>query len=106
MVAEVRPNYESDWAAITAVAQKLGIGTAETLSQKGCQVARHPEAMTIKQDEPDGALRIEVSSTRRLAGSVFGSSTRGPRTLTPQEMQDVLGDALRIVMARRGIADE
>jgi transposase len=31
MVAEVRPNYESDWAAITAVAQKLGIGAAETL---------------------------------------------------------------------------
>jgi transposase len=31
MVAEVRPNYESDWAAITAVAQRLGIGTAETL---------------------------------------------------------------------------
>jgi transposase-like protein len=31
MVAKVRPNYESDWAAITAVAQKLGIGTAETL---------------------------------------------------------------------------
>jgi transposase len=30
-VAEVRPNYDSDWAAITAVAQKLGIGTAETL---------------------------------------------------------------------------
>ena len=30
MVAEVRPNYESDWAAITAVAQKLGVGTAET----------------------------------------------------------------------------
>jgi hypothetical protein len=29
MVAEVRPNYESDWAAITAVAQRLGIGTAE-----------------------------------------------------------------------------
>jgi transposase len=31
MVAEVRPDYESDWAAITAVAQKLGIGSAETL---------------------------------------------------------------------------
>ncbi|SCL44708.1 transposase [Micromonospora eburnea] len=31
MVAEVRPNYESDWAAITAVAARLGIGTAETL---------------------------------------------------------------------------
>ena len=31
MVAEVRPNYESDYAAITAVATKLGIGAAETL---------------------------------------------------------------------------
>jgi len=31
MVAEVRPSYESDYAAITAVAQKLGIGAAETL---------------------------------------------------------------------------
>ncbi|GAB1693449.1 transposase [Krasilnikovia sp. M28-CT-15] len=31
MVAEVRPNYESELAAITAVAQKLGIGTTETL---------------------------------------------------------------------------
>ena len=31
MVAEVRPNYESEWAAITAVAEKLGVGTTETL---------------------------------------------------------------------------
>ncbi|OKI54817.1 transposase [Micromonospora sp. CB01531] len=31
MVAEVRANYESEYAAITAVAHKLGIGTAETL---------------------------------------------------------------------------
>jgi transposase len=31
IVAEVRPDYDSDWAAITAVAQKLGIGTTETL---------------------------------------------------------------------------
>ena len=31
MVAEVRPNYESEFAAITAVASKLGIGTPETL---------------------------------------------------------------------------
>jgi transposase len=27
MVAESRPNYESEYAAITAVAGKLGIGT-------------------------------------------------------------------------------
>src|SRR5690242_6199722 len=31
MVAEVTPNYDSQWAAINAVAQKLGIGTAETV---------------------------------------------------------------------------
>jgi transposase len=31
MVAEVRPNYPSQWAAIGAVAHKLGIGTAETV---------------------------------------------------------------------------
>ena len=31
MVAEVRPQYASQWAAITAVAGMLGIGTPETL---------------------------------------------------------------------------
>ncbi|GGN94073.1 hypothetical protein GCM10011610_56650 [Nocardia rhizosphaerihabitans] len=31
MVAEVRDQYESEWAAIGAVAELLGIGTAETL---------------------------------------------------------------------------
>ena len=31
MVGEVRPQYQTEWAAITAVAEKLGIGTAETL---------------------------------------------------------------------------
>lgn len=31
MVAEVRPEYPSDWPAIVAVAQRLGIGSAETL---------------------------------------------------------------------------
>ncbi|MDN3360192.1 IS3 family transposase [Actinomadura sp. DC4] len=31
MVGEVRPQYPTEWAAITAVAEKLGIGTAETL---------------------------------------------------------------------------
>ena len=31
MVAEVRPDYPSDWPAICAVAEKLGIGTAETV---------------------------------------------------------------------------
>jgi transposase len=31
MVAEVRPDYPTEWATINAVATKLGIGAAETL---------------------------------------------------------------------------
>ena len=31
MVAEIRPDYPSQWAAICEVAGKLGIGTPETL---------------------------------------------------------------------------
>lgn len=31
MVAEVRPEYPSQWAAITAVSSKLRIGTPETV---------------------------------------------------------------------------
>ena len=50
MVAEVRPNYDSDWAAITAVAQKLGIGTTETLRK------------WVRQAEVDTGRRPGVSS--------------------------------------------
>jgi transposase len=50
MVAEVRLNYESDWAAITAVAQKLGIGTAETLRK------------WVRQAQVDGGQRAGVST--------------------------------------------
>jgi hypothetical protein len=35
MVAQVRPEYPSDWPAICAVAEKLGIGNAETLLKSG-----------------------------------------------------------------------
>ncbi len=31
MVAEVRPDHPSEWAAVESVAQKLGIGSAQTL---------------------------------------------------------------------------
>lgn len=31
MVAEIRPDYSSQWSAICAVAGKLGIGTPETV---------------------------------------------------------------------------
>jgi len=31
IVAEVTPSYESQWALVGAVAQKLDVGTAETV---------------------------------------------------------------------------
>ena len=50
MVAEVRPDYPSDWPAICAVAKKLGIGTAETLRK------------WVRQAEVDAGQRPGVSS--------------------------------------------
>jgi transposase len=50
MVAEVWPDYPSDWPAICAVAQRLGIGSAETLGK------------WYRQAEVDGGQRPGVSS--------------------------------------------
>ena len=63
MVAEVRPEYPSDWPAIKAVATKLGIGSAETLRK------------WVRQAEVDGGTRPGVSSEesaelRRLRAEV------------------------------------
>ena len=55
MVAEVAPSYPSKWAAIVAVADKLGIGTAETL--RGW----------VRQAEIDGGQRPGVT-TDQAAG--------------------------------------
>jgi transposase len=50
MVAEVRPEYPSDWPAIKAVAGKLGIGSAETLRK------------WVRRAEVDGGTRPGVTS--------------------------------------------
>jgi transposase len=50
MVAEVTPNYESQWAAIRAVAQKLGIGSTETVRK------------WVRQAEVDAGDRPGVTS--------------------------------------------
>jgi transposase len=50
MVAEVRPEYPSDWPAIKAVAAKLGIGSAETLRK------------WVRRAEVDGGTRPGVTS--------------------------------------------
>ncbi len=68
MVAEVRPNYESEYAAIAAVAQKLGIGTAETLRKwvRQAQVddGRQP-SVTSEESAELKRLRRENAELRR-----------------------------------------
>jgi transposase len=63
MVAEARSNYDSEWATIGAIAQKLGIGTAETLRK------------WVRQAEVDGGQRAgvtteEAAEIRRLKREV------------------------------------
>lgn len=50
MVAELRPQYESEYAAITAVANKLGITTPETVRK------------WVRRSEVDGGQRPGVTS--------------------------------------------
>ncbi len=49
MVAEVREQYESEWAAIGAVADLLGVGTAETVRK------------WVRQDQVDAGARAGVT---------------------------------------------
>ena len=73
MVAEVRPQYSSQWAAITAVAGMLGIGTPETLRtwirRSEVDTGVRP-GVTSQMAEENRALRKEVAELRR-ANEIF-----------------------------------
>ena len=68
MVAEVRPNYEHEYAAITAVARKLGVGTPGTLRKwvRQAQVdAGSRPGVTTEESAELRRLRAEVRELRR-----------------------------------------
>ena len=68
MVAEVTPNYDSQWAAIGAVAQKLGVGSAETVRKwvRQAQVdAGSRPGVTTEESAELRRLRAEVRELRR-----------------------------------------
>lgn len=63
LVAESKGEYDSEWAAITSIAVKLGIGTAETLRK------------WVRQAEIDAGARVgtsteESAEVRRLKREV------------------------------------
>ncbi len=87
MVAEVRPEYDSRWAAICAVSGKLGIGSAETLRtwvrRDEVDSGRVPGA-TSEQSEELKRLKRENAELRRAneilkaAAAFFGAELDRP----------------------------
>ncbi len=68
MVAEVRPDYPSQWSAICAVASKLGIGTPETLRTwiRRAEIdAGSRPGVSTEQAAEVARLKREVSELRR-----------------------------------------
>lgn len=69
MVAEVGRQYPSQWAAITAVAGMLGIGTPETLRtwirRAEVDTGQRPGVTSQVAEEKNKALRKEIAELRR-----------------------------------------
>jgi transposase len=89
MVVEIRPSYESEYAAITAVAHKLGVGTAETLRKwvRQAQVdAGARPGVTSEESAELKRLRREIAELRRAneilkaASAFFAAELDRPQT--------------------------
>jgi transposase len=68
MVKEVRADYSSEWAAMEAVAKKLGIGSAETVRKwvRQAEVDAGGRPGVTSQESADlGKLRTENRELRR-----------------------------------------
>lgn len=87
MVAEVRPDYPSEWAAMRLVAARLGIATPETVRQwvRRAEVeAGERPGVTIEQAAEVARLKREVAELRRAneilkaAAAFFGAELDRP----------------------------
>ncbi len=78
MVAEVQSDYPSQWAAITAVASKLGIGSRETLRKwvRRAEVdAGERPGITSEERAEIKALKQENAELRRANEILKAAST-------------------------------
>jgi len=87
LVAEVRPEYPSDWPAICAVASRLGIGSAETLRkwvrQAEVDAGTRP-GVTSEESAEMRKLRAEVRELRRANEILKAASAFFARELDPR----------------------
>src|SRR5262249_7368251 len=88
MVAQVRPEYPSDWPAICAVAQKLGIGTAETLRkwvrQAEVDAGQRPGVTGEESAEIKPLKRENAELRRAMETSTSASVFSGAECNRPQ----------------------
>ena len=89
MVAQVRPEYPSDWPAICAVAEKLGIGTAETLRkwvrQAEVDAGARPgvtteESAEIRRLKRENAELRRANEILKAASAFFAAELDRPQT--------------------------
>ena len=89
MVAEVRPEYDTEWAAMKAVAQKLGIGTTETLRkwvrQYQVDAGTRPgttteESAQLKRLKKENAELKRANEILKAAASFFAAELDRPHT--------------------------
>ena len=87
MVAEVRAEYSSEWAAIVAVAKRLGIGSAETLRkwvrQAGIDAGSRPgvtdqESADLRKLRPVRELR-RANEILKAASVFFAAELDRPQ---------------------------
>ncbi len=88
MVAEIRSDHESEWAAMTQVAQLLGVGTPETI-RKWCRQAevdtgRRPgvstdEALEVKRLKRENAELRRANAILRSASAFFAAELDRPQ---------------------------
>ncbi|WP_405531042.1 IS3 family transposase [Streptomyces canus] len=81
MVAEIRPNYPTEWAAMKAVAAKLGIGAAETVRTwvRKAQVDTGQRPGTTSEEAAEiKRLRAENAELRR-ANEILKAASAFPR---------------------------
>lgn len=87
MVAEVRPNYPTEWAAMKAVAAKLGIGSAETVRTWVCKAevdtGQRPgvtseEAAEIKRLRAENAELRRANEILKAASAFFAAERDRP----------------------------